>query len=295
VKNYLALGLLTLLLFPAVAQARNPSGAPLPSKVQTDSFGTRWTRIGEDNFTVNAPLGSWASNSPDKVVYVGDHGLKWHVNPDGWGCPERRTNTWFPHCYEPSQVLSVHNGMLDYYLHDCTYSDGFNGACTASPGPFSPLTHTMYQTYGRFEARLKFVFKDSEHLNQYHLSWLLWPENSSGNGRTLCGESDFPEEWLSMNPFRMPANAYWHYCPGPNMKQHFYRYVNMTKWHTYTQEWGPRFRRYYIDNKLVGDTTTGPYSKPERWMLQVLAYNQPGDHTRGHLLVDWVWLGKYHR
>jgi hypothetical protein len=121
----------------------NPSGAPVPPAWVKDNFGTVWKREGYDNFTIYAPLGSWGSSTIREIVYRGDGGLKWQEAPDGWSCngPEG----YYRHCYEPSRVLSVHNGELDFYLHDCIYPDGFRGACGAKPRPLMPSTGTPYQ------------------------------------------------------------------------------------------------------------------------------------------------------
>ncbi|MGN6168413.1 MAG: glycoside hydrolase family 16 protein [Solirubrobacteraceae bacterium] len=276
-------GVVLSLLVSGVALAGTP-----PGKTVTDSFGTVWYRVGWDGFTKPAPVGSWASTNTNNVVYTGDHGLMWHEYPDGWPCSNRAVA--YPHCYDPQHVLSVHNGMLDFYLHDCTYPDGYRGACGANPGPFSPVTGTFYQLYGRWSARVKFVFLDGHHLDQYHVAWLLWPDGAVTNGQN-CGESDFPELWLNLNPYQSPADAYWHHCPDPLWAQHFYLNTNLTRWHTYTQEWGPGFRRYYVDERLVGQSKLGPTTVPSRWQLQVEAHALHSDHSRGHLLVDWVWIG----
>lgn len=259
----------------------NPSGASVPPARVKDSFGTIWKREGYDNFTVNAALGSWATSTIRAIVYKGDGGLKWQEVADGAPC--HPPAGYFAHCYEPSRVLSVHNGELDFYLHDCTYSGGFVGACGAAPGPLMPSTGTPYQTYGRYMVRIKLVYNDSAKLDQYHAAWMLWPKNGADHA---CAESDYPE-W-TLNSSLVHAFAHW----GCNGSFDWYNVTtNMTKWHTLTQEWGPGFRRYYFDGKLLGQSRHEVYSGPERWRLQIEARNKPGDRTSGHVLVDWVWLG----
>lgn len=261
-----------------------PSGVGLPPSTVTDSFGTTWHEIGEDNFTVPAPLGSWGTSSPAKVVYTGDHGLRWTEYPDGWGCATKaRGGIFYPHCYRPAKVLSVHDGVLDFYLHDCTYPDAVVAPCGADPGPIIPTTGSVYQAYGRYAVRFKVVFDDSRHLDQYHLAWLLYPKKTSAQP---CAESDFPEMYLDQGTVR--AFAHWG-CSGKFDR--FPTAINLTEWHTFTQEWGPGFRRYYLDGKLVGQSTNGVWRGPERWLLQTEAHAKSGDTTSGHLLVDWVWIG----
>lgn len=262
----------------------HPSGIPLPPNRQTDSFGTAWREIGEDDFTVSAPLGSWGTSDANEVVYTGDHGLQWDEYPDGWPCGA------FSHCYRPADVVSVHDGVLDYWLHNCRYPDGVVAACGADPGPLIPTTDTRYQTYGRYEARFKLVFDDRSHLDQYHIAWLLWREHGSDRKCAEPSESDFPEMDLSQTT----VSAFAHRgCKHP--PDYFNAKINLTKWHTFTQEWGPGFRRYYLDGRLLGQSTNEVYSGPERWQLQTEAHRKAGDTTSGHLLVDWVWIGALSR
>lgn len=255
------------------AGGKQPSGVGLPPSVQTDSFGTTWKEVGEDDFTVDAPLGSWRTSSPRTVVYTGDHGLKWVAYPDGWPCES------YSQCYQPAEVLSVHDGVLDFWLHDGRLPNGAHGAMGADISPLIPTTGTPYQTYGRYEARIKVIFNDAPHLNQYHIAWLLWPK--PGN----CAESDFPE--MDLN--RRLVLGFDHL--GCRYQKYFFAKIDLTKWHTLTQEWGPGFRRYYLDGRLVGQSTQDVYRGPERWQLQTEAHNIRGDTTSGHLLVDWVWIG----
>jgi hypothetical protein len=264
--------------------ATNPSGKPVPAAVKTDSLGTKWHRIGYDNFTVNAPTGSWGTSQVYNIVYKGDGGLRWIDYPDGWGCESKTWGgTYYPHCYEPSRVLSVHGGVLDFYLHNCTYPDGVVAGCGANPGPIMPRTGTQFQTYGRYTARVRLVYNDARKLDQYRVAWLLWPKYRS---EQPCAESDYPE--LDLNTRVIKAFAHWG-CHGA--QDRFAVIANLTKWHTLTQEWGPGFRRYYFDGRLIGKATQHVWSGPERWQLQTTAHTIPGDTTSGHLLVDWVWLG----
>ncbi|MBV9803335.1 MAG: hypothetical protein JO130_09105, partial [Solirubrobacterales bacterium] len=46
--------------------------------------GKSYALEGLDTFTKAAPLGSFASSNPDRVVYRGDHGMAWTEYPDGW-------------------------------------------------------------------------------------------------------------------------------------------------------------------------------------------------------------------
>ena len=269
-------------LVAAPSAGASASGKPLPGKTQTDSFGTVFREVGADDFTKAAPLGSWEATHMQQVVYTGDHGMEWWDYPNGAKCLR------FAECYMPSKVLSVHGGVLDYWLHRCSYTDGFVGDCAAAPQPIIPAhgTHpaSEFQTYGRYEVRMKVVF-DSPNLADYHIAWLLWPKNKIN----ACGESDFPEGNLR---YYALLHAFAHYGCDPTVRttqDRFARRVDLTKWHTFTQEWGPGWRRYYLDDHLLGVATHRVWSHPERWSLQIEPWTQ-GD-THGHVLVDWVWIG----
>ena len=73
---------------------------------------------------------------------------------------------------------------------------------------------------------------------------------------------------------------------GCRHQKYFDAKIALTEWNTFTQEWGPGFRRYYLDGGLVGQSTQRVYRGPERWQLQTEAHNRPGDDTSGHLMVD---------
>jgi hypothetical protein len=60
------------------------------------------------------------------------------------------------------------------------------------------------------------------------------------------------------------------------------------QWHVYTQEWGPGWRRYYVDGTLIGKSTNQVYSGAERWQLQTEAHGGIGS---AHQQIDWVWIG----
>jgi hypothetical protein len=57
------------------------------------------------------------------------------------------------------------------------------------------------------------------------------------------------------------------------------------------QEWGPGFRRNYLDDTLIGTATNQVYNQPERWQLQT---ETVGNGTSsGHLYVDWAVVYAY--
>ena len=137
---------------------------------------------------------------------------------------------------------------------------------------------SQYQSYGRYAARVKVEATD---LSEYYIAWLLWPRLESS---WSAAESDFPEGPLT--PGVSGVCAYSHFATGRAESFCGDSSVDMHEWHTYTQDWTPSERRYYVDNKLIGVTKQPVFSGPERWQLQVETKGN-GDHS-GHLLVDWA-------
>lgn len=269
----------------------NPSGVAMPSGDVT-SGGHTWHQVIAEDFTVDAPLGSWDDSgtltacpaNADAVEYTGASGAQWTSYPKCY------LNTDHTHHYRSDQTLSVHGGQLDYWLHSV------GGVPTsANPGPIFP-GGSRNQTYGRFEVRFKTT---TQSLSEFYVAWLLWP---SDDAKWTCAESDFPESNLG----NTAVNAYAHYntdtinCPDSSRHQDAYSSViDFTQWHTYTQEWLPGRRNYYLDGVLLGSSTNNVYSGPERWQLQTEVTSSCDSGATntcsqdGHLLLDWAVAYSY--
>jgi hypothetical protein len=258
---------------------RCPSSVP----VQTLTLGhKRYARKGVDTFTKDAPLGSFAQRKANAIVYTGDHGLQWTGYPDGW------PSTYSGHAegYQPSTVLSVHNGMLDFHLHN----DSTGHPVGADPSPVP--NGSRYQTYGAWSLCERVTPADGHNLADFHQAVLLWPLNFRD---WLRAESDYPEQNLNVFDFA----GYSHH--GGAGAQDIFDIKAMTlrfdtrQWHVYTQTWGPGFRSYYVDGRLVGTTTHQVWSQPERWQLQIEPMGSmgpvPNDRDSGHVYMKWVWIG----
>lgn len=249
----------------------SPSGQAMPVG---DLAG--WRQVFAEDFTVNAPTGSWGAscatdpNAAQKIVYTGAGGTRWRTYPDCY------TDTIPKRPYRSDQVLSVHDGTLDFHLRNV---DGRPAGANPSP-VINAATSSQYQTYGRYTARFRV---DTTSLSEYHIAWLLWPANDAD---WKCAESDFPESSLSSTSVGAFAH---HSCNGA--QDAFSASIDYTQWHTYTQEWAPGVRRYYLDGQLIGTSTTAVFAGPQRWQLQT---ETSGDGTHsGHLLVDWVAVYAY--
>ena len=243
-----------------------PSGVCMPTGDLVLS-GHTWHLVFADDFTKDAATGSWGTTDASEVVYTGDHSGQWCEYPDGWPS----TYTGGQPGYQPAQVLSVHDGTLDFYLRS------YNGlAAGANPSPILP-GGSQYQTYGVYTTRIKLTYDDANHLNDYYDAWLLWPNSDSD---WQSAESDFPEANLSDTS----VNYFAHYG-GSGSQDYGNNSLDFTQWHTFTQEWGPGYRSYYLDGQLMGTSTHQVYSQPERWQLQTEPSGS-NNGSSGHELVD---------
>ncbi len=222
-----------------------------------------WQQLVAEDFSVKAAVGSWAKGCEvDKVAYVGLNGTKWTTIP---GCSE---NSAGKRQYRPGDVLSVHDGVLDFELKSV---DG--QPVGAAVVPFIK-TDLPYQTHGRYEVRLRV---DTANLSEYSLSASLVPQDKAD---VHCAESSFPVG-------RLNSEVGGSYYAGCNSQlRTIGTTARFTDWHTYTQEWSPSYQKYYLDGKLIATSTGQTYAKPQRWQLQAIA-GAMGNHT-GSLLVDWV-------
>ena len=260
------------------------SGICLPSGDVT-SDGHTWHQIVAEDFTKDSALGTWGQACDTTAIYTGSTGVPWKSYPQCYN------DTYQKRPYRADQVLSVHDNMLDFWLHTV---DGKPAG--ANPSPVLP-NGTQYQTYGRYEARMR---QTTTNLSDYHQAWLLWPQSDAD---WLKAESDFPESSMSSPT----ASAFSHYCGSLKLDGSCTgaqdalnsSTLDKTQWHTYTQEWMPGKRNYYVDGVLVGSATNQIFSGPERWQLQTETNSQCDQGVintctqDGHLLVDWVSVYAY--
>jgi hypothetical protein len=264
---------------PPVATPTSYAG-PCPSAPPASALalgGRTYALEGTDTFTKAAALGSFAQGSNNQIVYTGDHGMSWTGYGDGWSS----SYSGGKEGYQPSTVLSVHDRMLDFHLH--TDTNGNPVGANPSPLPGG----NRYQTFGAWSFCEKIAPADSHNLDDFYQAPLLWPPNGPDSPSS---ESDFPEGNLA-NP---DLKGFSHYGGSGAQDYFLIRAViptfTATQWHVYTQEWGPGFRSYYVDGRLVGTSTKQVWSGPERWQLQVEPSGS-NDGGSGDVLIGWVWIG----
>lgn len=255
----------------------NPPRSPSGQTVPRANIG-HWKHIFYDDFTKNAALGSWGEDwNPHKVVYTGAQGQQWLAYPKSY------VDTYDKRPYRSDAVLSVRDGILNFYLHNV---DGQPAG--ANPSPLIS-DGSMYQTYGRYSARFKV---DSSNLSEYYVAWLLWPQSEVWPDD---GEIDFPEGHLngSVSGFHHYAGAGSYGGCRPNCQEqaNVPANVKFTDWHTYTIEWSPGRIKMIVDDTVVLNSTNHVPSGPMRWQLQT---ETKGNGTnKGNLMLDWVSVWSY--
>ncbi|WP_461172239.1 glycoside hydrolase family 16 protein [Arthrobacter sp. Z1-9] len=179
--------------------------------------------------------------------------------------------------YYPSKVLSVHDGVLDMYLHS---ENGISMGAAPSP-KFPGFTQWPYnsQVYGRYSVRFK-----ADSLPGFKAAWLLWPVSKQW---PQDGEIDFPE-----GDFASVIYAALHGVgPDGHTTQVFRPGVPFSSsWHTATTEWSPGRIEFFLDGVSVGVATSLVPDKPMRYLLQTESCltGCPLPETSGHVHVDWV-------
>jgi len=212
-----------------------------------------------ENFDVPAPLGEFPGTS---------YADTW-MSYDGFG------DTSGIGLYKPSEVLSVHDGSLDMYLH--TKAGKPLGAAPV------PLINGEWggHIYGRFTVRFK-----TDALPGFGAGWLLWPDSNDWNE----GEIDFPEGGLDST---IQANQH---CVGDPEEKCLAVDTGVdfsSGWHTTTIEWTPSGVVYYLDGEVVGKSPESP-STPMHLVLQTATNGvKPDASVAGHVLIDSVTISAW--
>lgn len=237
-----------------------------------------WTQVFAEDFTEgDVPLGGF----PGPI-----YGTRWSANYKD-GTPDtaaqnqpkgQRTSGYYP-----SKVLSVHDGVLDMFLHT---ENGI--AMGAAPSPVvGGATQRPYNSlvYGRISVRFK-----ADALPGFKLAWLLWPDSKQW---PQDGEIDFPEGDLSTVIY---AAVHGLDASGTHVTEVRRPNVAFTSWHIATTEWSPGKIEFFLDGTSIGVVTSPVPDKPMHYILQTESCSTgcPAPETSGHVYVDWaaIWTKK---
>jgi hypothetical protein len=240
---------------PSAAAAAPSAPAVSPQTGATASSGSGFASVQE--FATSVPLGSWPGNGSAPAAYP--NYLSYADGTSGK--------------YYPSQVLSVHDGVLDWNVHNSK---------AAAVLPFG------YQgfTYGTYSVRMR-----TDNFPQYHIAFLLWPNTDQwthefdGPEQETSASHPYPAVLQSTNPIQfLPAN------PKPSTPASW----NDPGFHDYTWQWGPGFAAFYQDGTLVSRVTSNVPQQGMHPVLQVEFSNalsqgqRPDPSISGHVYVDRV-------
>ncbi len=255
---------------PGTAQPTTDAGDAIFPGSETMPVGDQpgWRQVFAEDFNDgNVPIGAF----PGPV-----YGTRWSENyfdgtPDTAG-QQQKTNSG----YYPSKVLSVHDGVLDMYLHT------ENGVSMgAAPAPkLEKTSERPYnsQLYGRYSVRFS-----ADALKGFKVAWLLWPDSEQW---PQDGEIDFPEGDLAGFLFAAMHGT----DPSGKAIDNFQTQSSFTSWHTATTEWSPGRVEFFLDGRSIGVSTSATPNKPMHYILQTESCLPvcPLPETSGHVYVDWV-------
>ena len=211
-----------------------------------------WHQIFSDDFTTSVPARSFPSAVSSK----------WSAYLDGW--PDTtRIGTYYP------DYISWHDGLMDLPI-------GWDGAHFISQAPVPKLPTMLY---GRFAVRFK-----SGSLWGYKTAWLLWP--NSGNW-PYDGEIDFPEGSLNgvICAFMHRQGA----TSGSDQDAFCTSVIQAGAWHTAVIEWRATNLSFYLDGRLIGQSTNRIPNTAMHWVLQTETDGTtPSKTAMAHVYVDWV-------
>ena len=239
---------------PSIA-ALAPSGQAVPGG---DLPG--WKQIFADDFTTDVPLGSFPS------AVAGRWG----------GYPHPAKDTSHNGTYWPEKVVSVHDSVMDLYLHT---EGGIHAVSAPQPRLFPGLSAARGQLYGRYAVRFR-----SDPLPGYKIAWMLWPDSGVW---PRDGEIDFPEANLDST-----MCAYMHRLGGGGGSDQdaYCTASTYTQWHTAVIEWTPSSLTFVLDGAVIGRSTSRIPNTPMHWVLQTETSltTAPSDTAAGHVQIDWV-------
>lgn len=234
---------------------------PVDGMMQVDEI-PRWVQIGREDFNIPAARGTLGG-----TYGLPMRGYSGFVDTSGHGT------------YSPDSVLSVSDGVLDFFLH---WDEGRPRVASVVPFGYEG------QVYGKYSVRFRY-----DSLPGYKIAFMLWPVSDVWDE----GEIDWPEGELDGALYGASAVA----GSGVGNRMTFdpperpYTPDGPGDWHIATTVWTPGKVKWFWDAELIGETSipSGVPTKPMRWTLQTETFDaatpeKPGPEVAGHVQVDWV-------
>jgi hypothetical protein len=256
----------------------DPSGEPMPVGNVTVG-GQAWRQVYADNFpsSENTPLGGYCGDPngfPHKLS-------NWYAYPYPW----RGTPNWATYC--PERTTSVHDGVMDIWLHSESVAGVMQHLITAPLPRVAGAPLYSGQVYGRYAVR----YQEPTAFPMFHVSWLLWPDS---NYWPQDGEIDFPENDTDSSK----TGAYLHWL-GASVGTQQDPYEPLVPfagpWHTAVIDWLPSRVTFYLDGQVIGNTTDTwkITNRPLHWILQTNGSSfvaGPDNTSQGHIYIDWLTM-----
>jgi hypothetical protein len=244
---------------PPTTSAPVTPTAPNNSSAMPAGDLSGWKQIFADDFTVDAPLGTFPGSSYSNRWFPYSPGC---CDTSGYGT------------YDASKVVSVSGGVMDAYLHTEGGKHYVNAMVAKAPST------GWGQLYGRYSIRMK-----ADAMSGYKVVPLLWPDSDIWDQ----GEIDFPEVNLLTAGEKTKANVYL-----AGRWQNFESNVDMVGgWHIYTTDWKPGRLTFYIDGTAIWSTTKDVPTMPMHYVVQfesAIGAGAPPDSMAGHVQVDWTTM-----
>ena len=213
-----------------------------------------WHQIFMDDFTSGVPVGSFPCAVSNQ----------WSAYPDGTKDTSKNGT------YEPDQVASVQNGVLNVHLQT---ENGTHMVAALLPKlPGAPGREGGLE-YGRYVIRFK-----ADPIAGYKVAWLLWPDSENW---PHDGEIDFPESNLNGT-----INAFMHHQDGTSSSDQdaYPTNARYSSWHTAVIEWLPTRVTFILDGNVIGNSTARIPNTPMHWVIQTetaLDGSVPSDSVAG--------------
>ncbi|MFE4544737.1 glycoside hydrolase family 16 protein [Arthrobacter sp. NPDC056727] len=257
---------------PKPLREKAPAADPTLHQLPTGDL-PGWKQVFREDFDQgNVPVGGFPGPA---------YAAKWSAGYKD-GTPDTAGQQGKKSGYYPSKVLSVQNGMLDWYLHS---EDGVSMG--AAPTPKIPNSSTNPHRdnsflYGRFSVRFR-----ADSLPGFKTAWLLWPDSGIW---PRDGELDYPEGDLATKFY----GAVHKMGNDTHAVDIFYSNTTFTGWHVATMEWSPGKVEFFLDGRSLGAGTSRTPNVPMHYILQTESCltGCPKPATAGHVYLDWIAIWK---